>query len=212
MDGMFIPYVNGNFITWLIDMLSRISVMSSARPSFSVATLWAPSHYYTNDNDVFFTFLPPSWSYRVENFNSAIFGDKVHALRTCITLLRKGTFNDADCTLGTTVSPELDMGYGAIIQPSYNNVLDSYTIDLNVDILDPSITRHITSSHMCVTVAHVSKQNSSISGSLVLYLDFPAAESCVLSHHLPVEAGLIYDSMAKMAIVMHARVAPWNCC
>ena len=114
MDSMFILYVNGDFITWLIDILLCVSIMSLARPSFSVATLWIPSHYYTDKNDVLSTLLLPSWSYRVENFNSAICGDKVHALITCITLLRKGTFNDTDCTLGTAVSLDLNMGYGAL--------------------------------------------------------------------------------------------------
>ena len=62
-------------------------------------------------------------------------------------------------------------------------MLDTHTITLNVDALDPSITWHVTSPHVCVTVAHVSSQNSSISGSLVLHLDFLVAEPCVLSHH-----------------------------
>ena len=150
--------------------------------SFSVATLWVPSHYYTDDDDFLSTLLPHSWYYWVVNFNS---GDKVHALRMCITLLREGIFNDANCTIGTVVSPELDVRYGDIIQPSYDNVLNSYTIALNVDVLDPSITWHVTSPHVCVTAAHISNQNSSISGSLVLHPDFPASEPCVLSHHSP---------------------------
>ena len=111
------------------------------------------------------------------------FGDRFHALRACITLLHEGTFNDADCTLGTVLSPEFNMGYDAIIQPAYNNMLDSHTIYFNVDIIDPSVTWYVTSLHMCVMAVHVSNQNSSISGSLVLHPDFPAAEPCVLSHH-----------------------------
>ena len=73
MDGMFIPYVNGDLITWLIDMLSCVFVMSSDRPSFSVATLWVPNHYYTDGNNVLTTLLPPSWPFCVKNVNSAIF-------------------------------------------------------------------------------------------------------------------------------------------
>ena len=133
-------------------------------------------------------------------------------MRTCITSLREGTFNDADCTLGTKVSPELDMVYVAIIQPSYDNILDSHTISLNVDILDYSITRHVTSPHVCVTIACVSNKNSYISGSLVLHPNFPAAEPCVLSHHSPLEAASVYHSMVTMAIIIHTRVALWNYC
>ena len=148
--------------------------------SFSVATLWVPSHYYTDDDDFLSTLLPHSWYYWVVNFNS---GDKVHALRMFITLLREGIFNDANCTIGTVVSPELDVRYGDIIQPSYDNVLNSYTIALNVDVLDPSITWYVTSLHVYVTVTRVSEQSSSILGSLVFHPDFPVAEPCVLSYH-----------------------------
>ena len=60
MDSMFISFVHGSFISWLLDMLNCISIVSLARPNFGVATLWAPCHYFNGYTDLLSTHMVPS--------------------------------------------------------------------------------------------------------------------------------------------------------
>lgn len=99
MDSMFILFVHGSFVSWLLDMLKCISIISLACPNIGLANLWVPCHYFNDDIDILPTHIVPSWSYCIESFNSASIGNKVCALCTCITLLCNNTPDDSSSSV-----------------------------------------------------------------------------------------------------------------
>ena len=210
IDSMFITFVHGNFISWSIDILTCISVISHARPTFGAATLWVPYQYFNDYDNVMSTHMVPSWSYHTESLNSAKFGDKFCALRTCITLLRDYTSDECPANIVEEIDSNLSMGYISIIEVSYNNILDSKTMTLPVNILDESY--HITeqSLFMSAIVTHVTENKSVVAGSLVLYPNFPASEPCASSTSAPFGGRFGITFMVLMVTVMHVRVAHWN--
>lgn len=162
--------------------LDFISVISLGRPNFVVATLWVPCHYFDDDNDILSTNMIPSWSFRIESLNSASFGDKLCALRTCITMLHNDSSDDSSSSIVGDIETEYVMGYGSIIESAYNLILDTKSVALPVDILHNSNYIGNRSPIYSAVVAQVAEDGTIPTGSMVLYPDHPASEPCVVSH------------------------------
>ena len=165
MDSMFIPSVNGNLVSWLLEMLTCISVISQQRPTFGVATLWVPCHYFKDSYDILESPAIPLWSFRVESVNSASCGDKICALRTCITFERIESSDASSISIAGDTTNENLMGYRPIIESAYNKILDTKSFALPVDVLHASYQINNRSPFHSAVVAQITEDDALSAGS-----------------------------------------------
>ena len=64
-----------------------------------------------------------------------MYGDSVHSIRTCISIIHDGTIDLCASTTSTPLMDTLEIGYESHTKVSYNSTLDYTTISLPVDVL-----------------------------------------------------------------------------
>ena len=135
LDSMFVPYMNGSVVAWFLDMLECVTTLSNFLPYFGITNLWIPRAFYNIDVSFINAHTPDSWSHRIEDLNSVVYGDSMHTMRTCISIIRNGTINIYNPTTSTPLLDTVVIGYGSHIEVSYNSTLDYEAISLPVDLL-----------------------------------------------------------------------------
>ena len=132
---MFIPYVCGNVVSWIINMLQCVCILVFKLPTFSVTTLWIPTSFFSLDANIIKKHLPVSWQFSTESLNSANYSDMIYECCTCIMLTRDYTSDDHNVSTFVTPDTHLVNVHAQYIYKEYNTVLDLSTVHLQDNIL-----------------------------------------------------------------------------
>ena len=189
MNDMFIPYQYGSIMDWLSQMVTLITVLATSGPQFTQAYLWAPSLFLycgqSLDIRSVLAELPETWSYRAREYNVANFGDSVSVIRVCIELSMCTTLMYSEPTKTYCPSTSLDCGFGKYVNKSYNDELVTPAIPLPQNILLSLEDEFSYPHYLSLRVDGSEAADDSCRRSIILHLDYPAAEPVVEGYALP---------------------------
>ena len=112
----------------------------------------------------------------IEDITSAVYSDIVHAMRTCVIVIRDGTVNLYAPTTSTPLLDTVTIGYGSHIEVSYNSTLDSATISLPINVLADSNEPISHASHHSLVIEQLSPPDSRYHKAVVPHPDYPTSE------------------------------------
>ena len=90
MDALFILYLSGILPSWMAYIINNMYSVSSAHGCYYQCTLWIPKLFYPSSIAPhcldLLEKLHADWTYSIHEYNTAVLGDIIDALRVGITI------------------------------------------------------------------------------------------------------------------------------